>query len=73
MPHRIKIILIGLGPIGVETCKLVLQKKSLNLLAVVDIDPAKYWKKLAKIFGSKKRLGISFFYYLSPAFKKNPP
>lgn len=73
MPHRIKIVLVGLGPIGIETCKLVLQKKSLNLLAVVDINPAKFGKDLAKFVGSKKRLSIPIVNDLSSALKKYHP
>jgi len=73
MPNRIKIILVGLGPIGVETCKLVLQKKSLNLLAVVDIDSKKFGKDLGKFIGAKKKLNIPIVENLSSALHKFHP
>ncbi len=73
MPNRIKIILVGLGPIGIETCKLVLQKKSLNLLAVVDIDPKKFGNDLGKFIGAKKKLNVPVVNNLAEALSKYHP
>ncbi len=53
MSAKIKIIVVGLGQIGLETCKLILQKKSFDLLAVVDIDQSKAGKNLGEFINKK--------------------
>lgn len=53
MVAKIKVIVAGLGEIGLQTCELILQKKSLELLAAVDIDPVKSNKDLGKILKKK--------------------
>jgi 4-hydroxy-tetrahydrodipicolinate reductase len=73
MPNRIKIILVGLGPIGIETCRLILQKKSLNLLAVVDIDQAKFGKDLSKFIGTRRKLNIPVVNDLKSILKEYHP
>lgn len=70
MPNRIKVVVIGLGPIGIETCKLVLQKKSLHLVAAVDIDPKKNKRDLSTTIKSKRHLEIPVFENLELALKK---
>lgn len=72
MSAKIKIIVVGLGQIGIETCKLILQKKSFNLLAVVDIDPSKADKDLGE-FLYKKKIGIKIFNDLKTALKEFQP
>lgn len=56
MSSKIKVIVIGLGEIGLEVCKLILQKKSLLLQAVVDIDPNKTGKDLGEFLYTKKKI-----------------
>lgn len=60
MISKIKVIVVGLGQIGIDICKLILQKDSLHLLAVVDIDPKKIGKDLGEFIGAKK-LGIKIY------------
>ena len=58
MSEKIKVIQFGLGPIGCATARLVLQKKSYELVGAVDIDPAKEGKELGVILGSSRVPGI---------------
>lgn len=72
MSAKIKIIVVGLGQIGIETCKLLLKKKSFELLAVVDIDPSKADKDLGELLFNKK-LGIKVHSNLNSALKEFEP
>lgn len=72
MTAKIKVVVVGLGQIGIETCKLILEKKSLSLLAVVDIDNAKQGKDLGEFLG-KKNLGIKISNDLRETLKEFQP
>ncbi len=72
MSAKIKIVVVGLGQIGLETCKLILQKKSFELLAVVDIDPSKADKDLGELLKQQK-LGIKVLNNLKTALKEYEP
>lgn len=72
MSAKIKIIVVGLGQIGLETCKLILKKESFELLAVVDIDQSKIGKDLGQLIG-KTKLGIPVLGDLSSALKTYEP
>jgi len=72
MSARIKVIVVGLGQIGIETCKLLLNKKSFQLLAAVDIDPTKAGKDLGE-FLNKKDLGIKVYPDLKSTLKEFEP
>jgi hypothetical protein len=45
----IRVIVIGLGPIGISTAKAVLADKELQLVGLVDVDPKKVGKTLSQI------------------------
>jgi 4-hydroxy-tetrahydrodipicolinate reductase len=49
---RIKIAQFGLGPIGVETLKLVATKPWAEIVGGIDIDPAKVGRPLSEITGA---------------------
>ncbi|MGB9665584.1 MAG: hypothetical protein ACPL25_11805 [Ignavibacteria bacterium] len=72
MAAKIKVLVVGLGEIGVQTCKLILQKKSFELLAAVDIDPNKAKKDLGE-FINKKKLGIKVYNDLKTALIELEP
>lgn len=72
MVAKIKVIVVGLGEIGQQTCNLILQKKSLELLAAVDVDPAKSSKDLGEIL-KKKKLGIKVYNDLKSALYELKP
>ncbi|MCR4417954.1 MAG: hypothetical protein WHV63_08565 [Ignavibacteria bacterium] len=72
MVAKIKVIVAGLGEIGLQTCELILQKKSLELLAAVDIDPVKSNKDLGKIL-KKKNINIKVYNDLKTAVSELKP
>lgn len=56
-----RVVQYGLGPIGIESAKIVLSKsktRSLKLVGAVDIDPAKVGKDVAEILGLTEKTGI---------------
>ena len=61
MKDQINVVQYGLGPIGVETAKLVLAKSKssgLRLVGAIDIDPAKVGKDVSEILGLSEPTGI---------------
>ncbi len=59
MRDSIKLIQYGLGPIGVSITKLALQKKGLEYVGAIDIDPNKVGKDLGEIAGLGRSLGVT--------------
>ena len=59
MPSALRVVSFGLGPIGLATARLVLQKKSLQLVGAIDIDPAKVGKDLGELLGLEDRVGVT--------------
>lgn len=55
---KIRVIHYGLGPIGVETAKLVLSKKNLEIVGAVDISEDKAGRDLGTVLGLDNNLGI---------------
>ena len=53
----IRVVQYGLGPIGIEAAKLTLQKKSLQLVGGIDIDPNKVGRDLGEVLNLNRKLG----------------
>lgn len=53
-----KVMQIGLGPIGCAIARLLLQKPGWHLVGAVDIDPHKQGRDLGEVIGLKQHLGI---------------
>ncbi len=61
MVDAIKVVQYGLGPIGIETARTVLEKAAegkLELVGAIDIDPAKAGKDVSEILGLSERTGV---------------
>lgn len=58
MQKPIKIVQYGLGPIGIEAARLVLQKSNLELVGGIDIDPEKVGRDLGEILGLDTKMSI---------------
>lgn len=60
MDTTIKVVQYGLGPIGIETARKVLEKSGsgLKLVAAIDIDPQKAGKDLGEVIGLNREVGI---------------
>ena len=56
MSHRI--LFYGLGPIGLRAAQLAHDRKDLEIVAAVDIDPAKVGKDLGDLLGLDTQMGI---------------
>jgi 4-hydroxy-tetrahydrodipicolinate reductase len=57
MENKIKVVQYGLGPIGIAAAKLVLEKKSLELVGGIDIDPEKVGLDLGDVLNLERNLG----------------
>ena len=68
----IKVVQVGLGPLGVKITKFLLQRKGLKIMGAVDKDPAKAGKDLGELCESKK-LGISISDSIKKAIDKEKP
>jgi 4-hydroxy-tetrahydrodipicolinate reductase len=53
-----KVLQIGLGPIGTAISRLLMQKPGWTIVGAVDIDPAKQGRDLGEVAGLEQRLGI---------------
>jgi hypothetical protein len=69
---KIRIAQFGLGPIGIETLKLVATKPWAEIVGGIDIDPTKTGKDLAELTQSKELAGKRVYRSLKDllAFKK---
>jgi 4-hydroxy-tetrahydrodipicolinate reductase len=54
----IKVLHVGLGPIGAAVVKQVAQRKGLQIVGAVDIDPDKIGKDLGEVCGAGRRLRV---------------
>ena len=58
MTDIIRVIQYGLGPIGCATARLIGERANLELVAAVDIDPAKIGRDVGELIGLGHPLGI---------------
>jgi hypothetical protein len=58
MADRIRVVQYGLGPIGCQMARHVLERDGLELVGGVDVDPGKVGKDLGEIINLDRRLGI---------------
>lgn len=61
MRNTIKVVQFGLGPIGIEAARTLLEKSStgkIRVVGAIDIDPAKVGKDLSELLGIPERTGI---------------
>ena len=56
---KIRVIQYGLGPIGIETARLVLKKSGMAIVGAVDISKDIAGKDLGEVLGLKEKLGIA--------------
>jgi 4-hydroxy-tetrahydrodipicolinate reductase len=71
--NQISVIQYGLGPIGCELAKLVLDKKNLKLVGGIDVDKSKVGKDLGLVIDYNKQLGIPVVNNLDEAIKIHKP
>ena len=57
-PERIRVAIYGLGQIGLETAKVILGRRDLQLVGVIDSDPAKLQRDVADLAGMTRPSGV---------------
>ncbi len=70
---KLKVMLIGFGPIGQTAVKYILQRNNLQLVAVVDLHPDKVGKNLNNICWLDTDPGIIISLDISEALKNSQP
>src|SRR5262245_2810715 len=58
MPTATRVVSFGLGPIGLSAARLALEKTSIELVAAIDVDPAKVGKDLGELLELGRNTGI---------------
>ena len=69
----IKVLHVGLGPIGVGIVKQASSRKGLTIVGAVDIDPAKIGLDLGAVCGLRKKLGVKVTDDLAKTIKSAKP
>jgi hypothetical protein len=69
----IKVMHVGLGPIGIGVVKQVAERKGLKIVGAVDIDPAKVGRDLGEIAGLSRPLRVKVTDDLKKAVKAGRP
>lgn len=59
MERKLKVVQYGLGPIGVATAKVVVQKDGLDLVGAIDIDPQKVGRDVGELLELGTELGVA--------------
>ena len=72
MSMRHRVAQFGLGPIGSALARHVLERPGLELVAAVDIDPAKQGRDLAEVIGLSDQTGIRVSGTLSEVLVSTP-
>lgn len=57
-PERTRIVLYGLGQIGLETAKAILGRRDLQLVGAIDLNPAMQQRDVADLAGIKSPSGV---------------
>jgi 4-hydroxy-tetrahydrodipicolinate reductase len=57
-PERLRVVLYGLGQIGLETVKVVLSRRDIELVGAIDVDPGKLQRDVADLSGLSRPSGI---------------
>jgi 4-hydroxy-tetrahydrodipicolinate reductase len=69
----IRVMLMGLGPIGAAVARQVAARKGLKIVAAVDIDPAKVGKDVGEVIQLGRSLGVKVTADPAGAIKKAKP
>ena len=70
---RIKVIHIGLGPIGAGVVRQVASRKGFTIVGAVDIDPAKAGQDLGDVCGVGRKLRVKVTDDIARTIKATKP
>ncbi|HVS03899.1 MAG TPA: dihydrodipicolinate reductase [Thermoanaerobaculia bacterium] len=71
--QALRVVTVGLGPIGATTTRIVLERRSLRLVAAVDSDPAKQGRDLAEVLELEAPTGVIVGGDLAEALQRHEP
>src|SRR5688500_19897719 len=69
----IRVLHVGLGPIGAAIVRQVAARKGLKIVGAVDIDPAKIGRDLGEVAGVGRKIGVKVAEDLRKAIKATKP
>jgi 4-hydroxy-tetrahydrodipicolinate reductase len=69
----IRVVHVGLGPIGAGIVKQVAARKGLSIVGAVDVDPAKVGRDLGEVVGADRRLRVKVDSDLAKTLKSVKP
>ena len=73
MKKKIRVVQLGVGPIGASIARLMRQKPSLEIIGAVDKDPSKGGRDLGELADASGRpWGITVFAEISAALEQSP-
>ncbi len=68
-----KVMMVGLGPIGVAVARQLSARRSFRIVAAVDIDPAKVGRDIGEVAGLARRTGVRVVADAAAAIRKAKP
>lgn len=69
----IRVLHVGLGPIGAAIARQVAARKGMKIVGAVDVDPAKAGRDLGSVIGEDRRMGVKVSEDLRKAIKSAKP
>jgi 4-hydroxy-tetrahydrodipicolinate reductase len=69
----IKVLHVGVGPIGAGVVRQIVARKSFTIVGAVDVDPDKTGRDLGQVCGLKRRLGVKVADDLTRTIKATRP
>ena len=73
MPQRLRVIQLGLGPIGLEAARLTFSRSDLELVGAVDVDPRLGGRDLGDLLEIPDRTGVIVQSDLASALEREGP
>jgi 4-hydroxy-tetrahydrodipicolinate reductase len=69
----LRVLVVGLGPIGASVARQVIARKGFKLVGAVDVDPAKVGRDAADVIGGEKPLRVTVTRDIGPTIKSAKP
>lgn len=69
----IRVVIVGLGPIGAAVARQIVERKGFRLVGAVDIDPLKLGQDAAKVIGLEKPLRVKITNDIGKTIKSAKP
>src|SRR5687768_11401869 len=73
MPVKIRVMHVGLGPIGAAVLKQVASRSGLQIVSAVDVDPQKVGRDVGEVAGVGRQLRATVVADLGKAIRASKP